>query len=153
MTVANKMRSKNEANEYKDYILCVNETSVTAYDQNGKTKWAIGIHMSDPIIDVNDDYYVIAERGGKKVSLFEGKKRLYEQEADGAIRTASISAGNDVVLVTDKEYYKGAVLVINKSGDKVFSWNSGNDDITEADIKKGTRTLVPFLIFEFSGKI
>ncbi len=149
--VALESASTYKYSEYKDYILCVNETSVTAYDQNGKTKWAIGIHMSDPILDVNDDYYMIAERGGKKVCLFEGKKRLYEQEADGEIRCASISSGNDVVLVTDKEYYKGAVLVINKSGDKVFSWNSGHDDITDADIKKGTRTLAVSFVNMDSG--
>lgn len=149
--VALESASTHKYSEYKDYLLCVNETSVTAYDANGEIKWAIGISMSNPILDVAGDYYVIAEKGGRKVNLFDGKKRIYEATADGDIRTASLSAGHDVVLVTDKQYYKGCVLVINKNGEKVFSWNSGQEDITDADIAKGTRTVAVSFINTESG--
>ncbi len=138
--------------DYRGYILSVNETTVVAYDKSGKALWAIGIHMSDPILDVSGDYYMIAERGGKKIALFNGKERIYQAEADGKIKSASLSDRGDVVAVTDKEYYKGAVIVINKKGDRVFSWNSGRYHITDADIASGSRRVaISFLMTDTSA--
>ncbi len=137
--------------DYRDYILCVNETSVMAYDDAGKSLWAIGIHMSEPILDVGGSYYMIAERGGRKIALFDGKKRLYEAEADGDIKTAALSENGDVVVVSEKEFYKGAVIVINKNGDRVFSWNSGHYNITDADIAAGSRRVAVSLLATDTG--
>ena len=137
--------------KYRDYILCVNETSVLAFNDKGKSLWGIGIHMTAPIIDVGNDYYMIAERGGRKIALFDGKKLVYEAEADGDIKNASISENGDVVIVSDKESYKGSVTVINKRGDKVFVWNSGTDGIIDADIAAGSRRVAISLINTDSG--
>lgn len=137
--------------KYRDYILCVNETSVLAFSDKGKSLWGVGIHMSEPILGVGGDYYMIAERGGRKVALFDGKKLVYQTETDGDIKTASISDNGDVVIVSDKEYYKGAVTVINKRGDKVFAWNSGTDSIIDADIAAGSRRVAISLLNADSG--
>ncbi len=137
--------------DYRDYILCVNETSVIAFNKSGKTLWAVGIHMSEPILSVSGNYYMIAERGGRKIALFDGKKQLFQTEADGDIKTAKLSENGDIVVVSDKEYYKGAVIVINKKGDKVFSWNSGTDSITDADIAAGSRRIAVSLLNTESG--
>lgn len=136
---------------YRGYMLSVNATSVIAFDSAGKNLWAIGIHMSDPILDVGGNYYMIAERGGRKIALFDGRKQVFEVEADGNIKTASISDNGDIVVVSDKEYYKGAVIVINKKGDRIFSWNSGTDSILDADIAAGSRRLAVSLLSTESG--
>ena len=78
--------------------------------------------------------------------MFDGKKRIFQTEADGAVKTASVSSNGDVVVSSDKEYYKGAVLVINKNGDRVFSWNSGVYPILDADIAAGSRKLAVSLM-------
>ncbi|MEE0944721.1 MAG: DUF5711 family protein [Clostridia bacterium] len=151
--VALESASTYKYSQYRDYILCVNETSIIAFDKSGKTLWAVGIHMSEPILSVSGNYYMIAERGGKKIALFDGKKQVFQTEADGKIKTAKLSENGDVVVVSDKEYYKGAVIVINKKGDKVFSWNSGTDSILDADIASGSRRVaVSFLNTESGAK-
>lgn len=137
--------------KYRDYILCVNETSVLAFNDKGKSLWGVGIHMSEPILGVGGDYYMIAERGGRKIQLFDGKRLVYETETDGDIKNASISENGDVVIVSDKEYYKGAVTVINKRGDKVFAWNSGTDSIIDADIAAGSRRVAISLLNTDTG--
>lgn len=136
---------------YRGYMLCVSPTSVIAFDSDGKSPWAIGIHMSDPILSVAGNYYMIAERGGTKAALFDGKKMLYETEADGAIKTAAVSANGDITIVSDKEYYKGAVIVVNKNGDRVFSWSSGGDSVICADIAAGSRKLAVALLNTEAG--
>lgn len=137
--------------QYRDYIICANETSVLAFSKSGKSLWAIGIHMSEPILSVNGDYYMIAERGGTKIALFDGKKQLFQTEADGKIKTAKLSDNGDIVVVSDKQYYKGAVIVINKNGDRVFSWNSGKDSILSADIASGSRRIAVSFLNTESG--
>lgn len=132
--------------EYRGYLLCVNPTAVIAYDKDGNVMWTQGIHMNNPILSVSGNYYMIAERGGRKIALFDGKKRIYQTEAEGAVKTASVSANGDVVVTSDKEYYKGAVLVINKNGDRVFSWNSGVYPILDADIASGSRNIAVSLM-------
>ena len=136
---------------YRGYMLCVSPTSVIAFNADGNSLWAIGIHMSDPILSVGGNYYMIAERGGTKAALFDGKKLLYETEADGAIKTATVSSNGDITIVSDKEYYKGAVIVINKNGDRVFSWSSGSDSIVCADIAAGSRKLAVALLNTENG--
>lgn len=136
---------------YRGYMLCVNSTSVIAFDSRGEVLWAIGIHMSDPILSVDGNYYMVAERGGTKAALFDGKKMLYETEADGAIKTATVSSNGDIAIVSDREYYKGAVIVVNKNGDRIFSWSSGSDSIMCADIAAGSRSLGVSLLNTESG--
>lgn len=136
---------------YRGYLLCVNETAVMAFDNTSKSLWAVGIHMSDPILSVNGNYYVIAERGGTKIAAFDGKKQLFQTEADGKIKTASVSSNGDVAVVSEKELYKGAVIVINKNGDRIFAWNSGSDYVTDADIASGSRKLAVSLLNTDNG--
>lgn len=149
--VALENASSARYGRYRDYLLCVNETSVVAFDTDAKSIWAVGIHMSDPILSISGNYYMIAERGGRKIMVFEGKRLLFESEADGNIKTASVSANGDVVVVSDKEYYKGAVIVINRNGDRIFSWNSGSDAITDAAISAGARRLAVSLLNTENG--
>ncbi len=132
--------------EYRGYLLCVSPTSIIAFDKDSNVLWTHGIHMNNPILRVSDNYFMIAERGGVKIALFDGKKQIFETEADGAIKTADLSRNGDVVITSEKEFYKGAVIVINKNGERVFSWNSGTYPILDADICEGSRRLaVSFL--------
>lgn len=137
--IALENASSAEFAEYRGYLLCVSPTSIIAFDKNSEVLWTYGIHMNNPILKVNGNYFLIAERGGSKISLFDGKKQLYTAEADGAVKTADISANGDAVITSDKEYYKGSVIVINKNGERIFSWNSGSYPILDADICSGSR--------------
>ena len=146
VTIALENAASAVYSSYRGYLLCVSPTSIIAFDKNSKVLWTCGIQMNNPVLKVNGNYFMIAEHGGKKVALFDGKKRLFEAEADGAIKTADLSADGDITLTTEKEYYKGAVIVINKSGERIFAWNSGTYPILDADICEGSRKLaVAFL--------
>ena len=151
--VALEDASSAQYERYRGYLLCVNETAVMAFDTDGKSLWAVGIHMSNPILQVNGNYYMVAERGGKKIMAFDGKRLLFETQADGNIKSASISSNGDIAVVSDKEYYKGAVIVINKNGDRIFSWNSGADAVIDADISAGSRRLAVSLLNTEDGAL
>lgn len=130
---------------YENGIVCANETSYSRYKSNTKLLWTEKIQMQEPILKVSDEYVLISETGGKKISLYKGKKLMFSAETEGNILTADLSEKGDVIAVTQKEYYKGQVAVFNKNGKKIFVWDSGSYSILDAAISKGRRVAVSLL--------
>lgn len=131
--------------EYNDSILAVSETHYQAYSKGGKLLWDIPIQMQSPSLVVRGKYVLINERGSKKVSLYKGKNELFTIKTPENIITADLSPKGDIVAITDKEHFKGQVMVINKSGQTIFAWDSGSYNILDAAISKDRRVSVSLL--------
>ncbi len=136
---------------YKGDILCATQTTLTAYDHNGKAAWQVNIHASQPILRTAGSYILIAEKGGKRVELYKGQKRVFSLDSPDEIEIASVSSRGDVVLVTKKLYYKGSVAVYNKNGEEVYRWNSGTFNILDASVSPGGRRLAVSLLNTDNG--
>jgi len=130
---------------YKGDVICANETSYKAFDTNGKLLWDETIQMQDPSLKVAGNYVLINEIGAKRISLYEGKKNLYTIQTESNIVSCDVSERGDVVAVTEKEYYKGQVVVFNKSGERIFAWDSGSYNILDADISPKRRVAISLL--------
>ena len=131
--------------KYKGDIICANATLYALYTEDANLSWSAGIQMQEPILAVKGDYVLISETGAKKISLFKGKKLVYTVETEGNIYTADLSSKGDVIAVTEKEYYKGQVVVFNKSGKKVFVWDSGSYSILDAAISNSRKVGISLL--------
>ncbi|MDD6213982.1 MAG: DUF5711 family protein [Firmicutes bacterium] len=130
---------------YKNYIVCANETNYIAYDAGGNLVWKQKLQMQNPILKVSGDYVLLAETGAKKLSLYKGKKLIFGTKTAGNIITASVSKNGDVVAVTEKEFYKGQVVVYNKKGERIFAWDSGSYNILDAVISPHRKVAVSML--------
>ena len=130
---------------YQGGIVCANETLYSYYNSRLKLLWEEKIQMQEPVLATKGDYVLISETGGKKVSLYRGKKLLFTAETEGNILTADLSAKGDVVAVTQKEYYKGQIVVFNKNGKKVFVWDSGSYSILNAAVSNRRKVAVSLL--------
>ncbi len=126
-------------------ILCVNETRYRAFDKKGKLLWEIPIQMEDPQVTVKGEYVLINETGAKKIMLYKGKKEIFSATTEGNIITCDLSDAGDVAAVTEKEYFKGQVVVFNKNGKVIFAWDSGSYNILDAAISKDRNVAVSFL--------
>lgn len=130
---------------YDKTILCANETTYAKYRYDGTEIWTQQIQMQEPMLRVAGSYVLISETGGKKISLYRDKKLLFSEKTEGNILTADLSPKGDVVAVTEKEFYKGQVVVFNKSGKRVFVWDSGSYSILDASISKKRRVAISLL--------
>ncbi len=128
-----------------DLILCANETSYTGYHKNGNTAFSYTIQMQSPVLLVRGNYVLISETGGRKVSLYRGKKHIFTTETDGNIISCDMSKSGDIVLVCEKEFYKGQVIVINNDGKVIFAWDSGSYNILDATISESRRVGISLL--------
>ncbi len=122
--------------EYKGKIIAVNETKYRCFSQSGELIWELPLQMQDPQLTVRGKYVLINETGAKKVSLYDGKKLLFSESTEGNIITADVSENGDVTAVCEKEYFKGQVVVFNKSGKVIFAWDSGSYNILDAAISE-----------------
>ena len=149
--------------EYDGDIVCANATLYAQYTDDASFSWGVGIQMQEPILAVKGDYVLISETGARKISLYDGKKLVYTVETEGNIYTADLSEKGDVIAVTQKEYFKGQVVVFNKSGKRIFAWDSGSYSILDAAISNSRKVGISLLstdegassiiqIFDVNGK-
>ena len=101
--------------------------------------------MQSPQVTVRGEYVLINETGAKKIILYKGRRQIFEATTEGNIITADLSKNGDVVAVTEKEYYKGQVVVLNRDGKVIFAWDSGSYNILDAAISAGRRVAVSLL--------
>lgn len=126
-------------------VVAVNETRYRCYNNKGELLWELPIQMQSPQVTVQGEYVLISETGAKKISLYKGKKQIFEATAEGNIITADLSKNGDVVAVTEKEYFKGQVVVFNSNGKVIFAWDSGSYNILDAAISAKRRVAISLL--------
>ena len=127
---------------FDNSILCVTETSYKGYSKKGEVLWETAIRMQNPTLLVQGGYVMISETGARKISLYKGKKHLFTAETEGNIISCDLSKNGDIVAVTEKEFYKGQVVVINNNGKTIFAWDSGSYNILDAAIAQNRRVAV-----------
>ena len=139
--------ASNSSYEVSDNSVIVAKSNfIGKFNNKGETTWSLNTSVVNPILDVDGHYILVAENGGTKICLYENNKLIYESDTENTILNASVSSIGDVVVVTEKEFFKGAVEVYNKIGEKVFSWSSGTNTVICADVSpSGRRIAVAFL--------
>lgn len=131
--------------DYGGEMVAASETRYRGFNDEGELLWELPIGMQSPQITVRGEYVLINETGAKKILLYKGRKQVFEATAEGNIVTCDLSKNGDVVAVTEKEYYKGQVLVLNSSGKVIFAWDSGSYNILDAAISPDRRVAVSLL--------
>lgn len=131
--------------DYGGDMVAASETRYRGFNSSGEILWELPIGMQSPQITVRGEYVLINETGAKKILLYKGRKQVFEATTEGNIVTCDLSKNGDVVAVTDKEYYKGQVLVLNSNGKVIFAWDSGSYNILDAAISDGRRVAISLL--------
>lgn len=122
-------------------LFCVDKTAITIMSKRGQELHKDTVQLSEPIVRSAGNYVMAADKGGRRVYMYDGTKLLYDVDTEGDIISADVSENGDIIIVCSKEYYKGGVVVYNKNGDMVYSWSSGNDRIIDADISGQSRNI------------
>ena len=122
-------------------VIAAKSNYLALINRYGKEEWKLATSVVNPILTVDGKYISLAENGGTKVCLYQGNKLIFAADAQNTILNANVSSRGDVIVVTKKEFFKGAVEVFNKNGERVFSWGSGTDTVVCADISPSGRKI------------
>ena len=127
-------------------VIAARANYIAELSKKGKVLWETATSIAEPLIDADGNYIVLADKGGKGICLYYKNKLVYSIQASNSILTVDVSASGDVAVATEKDFYKGAVEVFNKSGRQVFSWNSGSEYVMGASISENSRRLAIVLL-------
>lgn len=130
---------------YDNGVVCAKSNYLCHYNASGKMIWELETNVANPLISAAGKYIAVASEGGTTLNLYKNNKLQFNIEIQNSIISCEVSERGDVVLITDRSAYKGAVLVINKYGEEIFSWASGVNYITAATMSK-TRALAVSLV-------
>ncbi len=152
-TVINEARARlpfveadnSEFAVYGSGIVCAKSNYLCLYNNSGVMDWEMNTDIQNPILKTAGDYIAIASKDGTKLSLYKNNTLQFSTDSADRIISCNVSERGDVVLVTERSAYKGAVAVINRRGEEIFSWASGVNYITSASILK-TRLVAVSLV-------
>lgn len=99
-------------------ILKYSKDGVIMLDRSGKEIWVESYGMKDPILSVNGDYAVIADRDGNDIYIFDKNKKLTNLKTVLPI-TRLTSAANGVCAVISESARAAYVYIYDKSGRKI----------------------------------
>lgn len=137
---------------YDDGVVCAKTNYICFLDKNGNKKWEYQTPISDPILEANGKYVILAAKNSTQLSLYKKGKLVYSLDAPNAIKACAVSEKGDVAVVMDKPAYKGAVSAFNTKGEEIFSWISGTNYITSVSIAKNRQISVSLVSTEDSVK-
>lgn len=146
VTIPMETAGKSKFAAYRGSLACAYTNYLSLIGSDGKIVWENTTTIVDPILRTAGNYILIAENCGKKLCLYNDSRLVFEADTEDNILTCNLSSNGDVVIVTEKQAYKGAVVVFNREGNQIFAWSSGSDDILSADISSASRRVAVALL-------
>lgn len=137
---------------YKKGVVCARTNYLCYVGASGEKEWEVNTSVIDPILKAAGDYIFIAQEGGNKLCLYNGQNLLYDTDSESEILSCSVSSNGDAVIVTNKQSYKGAFSVYNRSGSEIYAWSSGDSAVLSADIAASSRRVAASLL-NTDGKV
>lgn len=131
---------------YQGGLVCARTNYICYTEASGEIKWEHNTTVVDPLLSVDGRYIAIASENGTKLCLYRGSELVFECNTENKIRSMRVSSNGDVVLVCDKDNYKGAISVYNKEGKEIFAWSSGQNNVISADISSASRRVAAALL-------
>lgn len=144
--------AESEFEVYKKGVVCAKSNYICYINAQGETEWEINTSVIDPILCAEGEYILVAQKNGTKICMYEGEKLLYDINTDGTILSCGISSNGDAAVTLNRQSYRGAFSVYNKSGEEIYSWSSGSHLVLCADISKGSRRVAVSLL-NTDGKV
>ncbi len=115
---------KNTYSVFKDGLAILSQKKLTVYSRNNVIISNYIINLSEPVLDVSDDYMLVFDRGGNTVKLCGSFDEYGTVTTNDSIITASVSDKGYFAVVTEAYGYNAQVTVYNKKMDVLFYWYS-----------------------------
>lgn len=132
----------SDFSEFRNGVVCASSDKLCYINKKGETEWSHEIAIANPIVSARGDYIAVGANGGTQLRLYKKSKLVYSVDVPDKVKSLAVSEKGDTVLITEKNSYKGAVALVNKKGELVFSWSSGTNYITAASVLNNRKIAV-----------
>ena len=105
---------------YDKYISIFNQNTLVGYNSAGKKEYELTVEITNPIVDINNRFLLIAEKEKQKIYLISGSNIVWEKELEGNISRVSVNKNGYVSVILTGTTHKSVIQVLDASGNTLF---------------------------------
>lgn len=137
---------------YDKYINVLSKNTLTEYSVDGSVAGKFDVNISIPLIDINNKYFVLAEKDGQRIYLVSGSDIIWQNTLEGKISKVSVNDNGYVSVVITNTTYKSVVVVFSPKGTELFRTYLSNNYAICTDISNNNEYLAIGEV-DYSGTI
>ena len=117
---------------FKDGLAVLNGSVLSVYSKDNIRFSYHTVNFRHPVMRVSDEYVLCYDRGGKNLKVFNSFDLLFEKEFSEVIINAAIDKSGKIAVLTDKNGYKGQLILFDSSFRERFLWYSADTYLIDA---------------------
>lgn len=126
---------------YDKYISIFSQNKLVGYNSSGKKEYELSVEMSDPIIDTNNRFLLIAEKGKQKIYLISGNSIVWQKDLDGNISRINVNKNGYVSVILTGTTYKSIIQTFDNQGNEIFTTYLSSSIAMDSDISADNKYL------------
>lgn len=105
---------------YDTHIGIISKNKLSIYNDKGNVENSFSINISNPIIDTNEKFVVIAEKDGNKFYVINSTSLLFQGKIDEKINKISINKNGYISIIASNSTYSSIVIVYDNDNNELF---------------------------------
>lgn len=126
---------------YDKYMCVFGQNTLTAYNSSGKKEYELKVEISNPIIDTNNRFLLIAEKQKQKIYLISGSNIIWENELEGNINRISVNKNGYASVILTGTTYKSTIETFDNTGKELFKIYRASSIAMDSDISYDNKYL------------
>lgn len=142
----------NNIYTYDKYICVFKNNTLTGYNSSANKEYELTVKLTNPIVDINNRFLLIAEENGQKIYLISGNNILWEKELEGNISKISVNKNGYVSVILTGTTYKSIIQTFDNNGNELFKTFISYTIAMDSDISNDNKYL-SFVEINTSGTV
>lgn len=142
----------NNIYTYDKYISVFKNNTLTGYNSSANKEYELTVKLTNPIVDINNRFLLIAEENGQKIYLISGNNILWEKELEGNISKISVNKNGYVSVILTGTTYKSVIQTFDNNGNELFKTFISYTIAMDSDISNDNKYL-SFVEINTSGTV
>lgn len=131
----------NKIYAYDRYISILDQNTLIGYNNFGKKEYELTIEITNPLVDTNNRFLLIAERGKQKIYLVSGNTIVWDKQLEGNISRISVNRNGYVSVILTGTTYQSIIQTFDNTGKEIFKTYLVSSIAMDSDISYDNKYL------------
>ena len=133
--------SKSSAERIGDKVAFLTPSNFSVMNKKAEGE-SSEIAFSAPVLNTNEDYAVIYDKGANTATIYKGERLSYSIVTNENIIKAKVNANGYLIIATEKEGYTCECIVYNKKGEAIFKWDISKSEFIDGAVNYSNNKIV-----------
>ncbi len=124
---------------YDKYISVFSQNKLVGYNSNGKKEYELSVEITNPIIDTNNRFLLIAEKEKQRIYLISGNNIVWQKDLEGNISRINVNKNGYVSVIITGTTYKSIIQTFDSQGNEMFKTYLSNSIAVDSDISSDNK--------------